>query len=46
MQIKPLNEVTNYLQKTNPFTAEETVENFEVMEQVFKGTKYEWMLYK
>lgn len=32
------------LSRTNPFTLQEMIENFEDVEMVLSGTKYEWML--
>ena len=36
---------TSY-RRTNPYTLQETIENYEDLEIFFKGTKWEWMLNK
>jgi hypothetical protein len=38
--------VTVELSRTNPFVANEMIENFDEVESVLKGTNYEWMLYE
>ncbi|MBN1187059.1 MAG: hypothetical protein JXB49_32575 [Bacteroidales bacterium] len=42
--IKP-KEVTIKLSRTNPFPVRNMIENFEEVENILKGTEYEWMLY-
>lgn len=34
------------LKRTNPYPLSDIIENYDEMEQYFKNTKYEWMLYK
>jgi hypothetical protein len=38
--------VTVELSRTNPFVANEMIENFDEVESVLNGTNYEWMLYE
>jgi len=38
-------DISARLSRTNPFPVKDMIENFEEVESVLKGTKYEWMLY-